>query len=327
MEKDLAIIIPAYKPEFLQRALESICKQTNQNFQVYIGNDGSPFDLAKICLPYCQKYGWEYHEFGSNLGKTNLVGHWNRCVRMSNSEKWIWLFSDDDEMQADCVEHFYLSLKKHPDTRVFRFDFSIIDEHSNVTRSNDESFPSLTAFEFGKLRFERKIFSSAVEFIFLRQSFDAANGFVNFPSAWCSDDASWIKFTSDAPIISIKGGRVYWRMSSFNISGGKKEYKNDKLNAAIAFIIWFNEKFPHSKECTVFGDQIIWLRIQMMQNSIILSFPVVLDVIRIIKPLKLIHQLCMFNELYFRNQIIQEKESGKTPTSIMVFFARTFPRF
>ena len=37
--KKLAIIIPAYKPRFLQETLDSIAKQNNHEFTVYIGDD------------------------------------------------------------------------------------------------------------------------------------------------------------------------------------------------------------------------------------------------------------------------------------------------
>lgn len=40
--KKLAIIIPAYKPRFLQETLDSIAKQNNHEFTVYIGDDASP---------------------------------------------------------------------------------------------------------------------------------------------------------------------------------------------------------------------------------------------------------------------------------------------
>lgn len=43
--KKLAIIIPAYKPRFLRETLDSIAKQNNHDFTVYIGDDASPYQL------------------------------------------------------------------------------------------------------------------------------------------------------------------------------------------------------------------------------------------------------------------------------------------
>ena len=49
--KKLAIIIPAYKQRFLRETLDSIAKQNNHDFTVYIGDDASPYQLD-TCLLY-----------------------------------------------------------------------------------------------------------------------------------------------------------------------------------------------------------------------------------------------------------------------------------
>ena len=46
--KKLAIIIPAYKPRFLQETLDSIAKQNSHEFTEYIGDDASPYTLDTI---------------------------------------------------------------------------------------------------------------------------------------------------------------------------------------------------------------------------------------------------------------------------------------
>lgn len=50
--KKLAIIIPAYKPRFLQETLDSIAKQNSHEFTVYIGDDASPYPLKTIVDHY-----------------------------------------------------------------------------------------------------------------------------------------------------------------------------------------------------------------------------------------------------------------------------------
>jgi glycosyltransferase involved in cell wall biosynthesis len=309
MERELAIIIPAFKPDFLKKAIQSIDNQKNKNFQVYIGNDGSPHDLYEICAPFVEKNNWVYKPFELNIGRDNLIGHWNRCIELS-SEKWIWLFSDDDEMNPDCVEQFYTALQKHPSTNVFKFDFSIINQNSSIIRSNEDIYTDLSGFEFGKLRFERKLFSSAVEFVFSRNSYKKAGGFIRFPAAWCSDDASWIAFTEQLPIRKIEGGMVFWRISEVNISGGSDKFRKEKVKAALEYIKWFNLKFPDVAKSTLFGEQMIWLRLQLVQNHTKLSFTETLRILSKIKPKGLLNLLRTFNELFLRNRMIQDAEKG-----------------
>ena len=53
--KKLAIIIPAYKDTYLHNALSSISNQTCKDFNLYIGDDASPYDLTKIIKPFYNK--------------------------------------------------------------------------------------------------------------------------------------------------------------------------------------------------------------------------------------------------------------------------------
>lgn len=326
MEKKLAIIIPAYKPEFLEKALVSIDNQTNKNFQVYIGNDGSPHDLYAICRPFIEKNGWKYHAFENNLGGENLVAHWNRCVALS-MEEWIWLFSDDDEMAPDCVEAFFKALKMNLKTHVYRFNFSIINQNSSLIQTNKESSSELYAYTFGKLRFERTLFSSAVEYIFSRGAFNRERGFVNFPAAWCSDDASWIAFTSQLPIRQISGGMVFWRISEVNISGGTNAYRKDKVQAAITYIRWFNDRFPDTSTTTLFGEQIIWLRLQLEQNKMRLSLSEVLNVILHLQPKRESNVIRTFNELFLRNTIIQNDNTKQKAFRFIRILSRMLGKY
>ena len=44
----LAIVIPAYKRDFLAETLQSLVNQTNQHFHLYIGDDHSPYNLKEV---------------------------------------------------------------------------------------------------------------------------------------------------------------------------------------------------------------------------------------------------------------------------------------
>ena len=52
---DLAIVIPAYKSDFLYQTLDSFAQQSNKNFTLYVGDDYSPFDLESIVRRFQDK--------------------------------------------------------------------------------------------------------------------------------------------------------------------------------------------------------------------------------------------------------------------------------
>ena len=96
MANKLAIIIPAYKDAFFNKTLESLAQQTNKNFTVYIGDDNRPYNLEKIVSEYSNQLNIIYKRFPTNLGSTDLVLQWNRCLSMIQDEDFFCLFSDDD---------------------------------------------------------------------------------------------------------------------------------------------------------------------------------------------------------------------------------------
>lgn len=236
----LAIVIPAYKACFLRQTLDSISRQTGKCFKVYIGDDASPDDLKEICDEFAPKLDLVYTRFDKNLGGSSLVGHWNRCIEMS-SEPWVWLFCDDDIMGPECVEMFHKTIEREKDKyRVLRFNTLIIDDKDEVIRINPPHplTETVAQFIYHRLQYERSSYVS--EYIFSRESYLENKGMIDFPMAWCSDDASWVAFPNKNGIFTIPGPYVRWRQSSQNISPSGAKYQTDRIEASFRFVNWLD---------------------------------------------------------------------------------------
>jgi glycosyltransferase involved in cell wall biosynthesis len=240
---ELGIVIPAYKSRFLRQALESIAQQTDNRFRVYVGDDASPDDLKKICDDFADRLDLLYTRFSENLGQNSLVAHWNRCIRRS-SEPWVWLFCDDDLMEPKCAEMFYKTIDRAKDTlRVLRFNTLTIDDDDEVIRINPPHplLESGAQFIYHRLRGERQSFVS--EYIFSRKSYIDNNGMIEFPIAWCSDDASWLAFSDGKDITTIQDALVYWRRGVYNITPAGTKHQTPRIEAAFEFVDWLDEFF------------------------------------------------------------------------------------
>lgn len=245
--KQLAIVIPAYKGHFLEQVLESIAAQTDQRFNVYIGDDASPHDIKRICDAFSHRLDLSYTKFDENIGQKSLVSHWNRCIDLS-TEPWIWLFCDDDLMESQCLEMFYKTIEKKGNTHdVLRFNTLTIDDSNRVIRINPPHPLTETGPEFIYHRLKRERASFVSEYIFSRKSYIENRGIVDFPLAWCSDDASWLKFSKNNKILTIQDGRVLWRHGEYNISPSRRKYQSEKIEAAFSYIKWLN-KFLSNNE-------------------------------------------------------------------------------
>lgn len=223
--KPLAIVIPAYKSVFLEQALESIACQSDKDFRLYIGDDCSPQGLEEIVTKYQNRIDLVYHRFDDNLGGHDLVAQWERCIAMTKGEPYIWLFSDDDVMDSDCVARFNALPREVKENSIIHFDVCVIDENSNLV---DEcpAFPKkLNAESYLTYKLHGKIVSYVVEFIFPRNIYEQVGGFQNFDLAWGSDFMTWIKMAAKAPdgivTISDSNSKVNWRRSGENISPNK----------------------------------------------------------------------------------------------------------
>ena len=239
----LAIVIPAYKARFLHKALESIAGQTDKRFTVYVGDDASPDNIKQICDNFTGRLDLIYTRFNENLGHKSLVAQWNRSIEKS-SEPWIWLFCDDDVMEPKCVEMFYKTIDREKDKfRLLRFNTITIDDAGEIIRTNTPhpQLESGVQFIYHRLNYNRTSWVS--EYIFSREAYKENKGMIDFPIAYCSDDASWLAFSKGRGIITIQGAQVFWRQSAYNISPSGAKYQTERLEATFRFVNWLDNFF------------------------------------------------------------------------------------
>lgn len=249
-EKKIAIIIPAYKTEFLRQTLESIASQTCRNFSVYLGDDCSPYDIDAIVGEFSTKMDLHYVRFESNVGGKDLVAQWERCIALAGDEQWIWLFSDDDMLPADGIERVQDAISGNPDENFFRLPLQVIDGKGNVIIAHTEFCRERsTAEDYLTDYFSGRRSSAACEYIFNRKLFNTL-GMVHFPCAWCADIATWYSYASrNGGITNLNGLPVSWRNAEgVNISSTNGLYVQ-KMDALIQFIAWLkkNHGLPFSK--------------------------------------------------------------------------------
>lgn len=239
----LAIIIPFYKDSYFETLLEALSNQTNQNFNVYVGNDCSPNDPEEILERHYGKLRLNYYWFSDRLGHVSLTKQWDRCLELANDEEWVWFLPDDDLPSPNCVEEFYRALdevdKYH--IKIFRLPLEIIDDRGYVLNKIGESAPAIeTNYEFYTRVVTGKAASSLGDNIFSRKDLVATGGFVDFPKAWGSDHATVLKVSSGGTICFLKDAKFGFRMSGQNISSDISDGL-EKITARIMFAKWMKD--------------------------------------------------------------------------------------
>ena len=249
MGHKIAIIIPAYKSRFLRQTLDSMAAQTCRDFAVYVGDDASPEPLEPIVRAYEGKLSVTYHRFAENLGGRDLVAHWERCIALSR-EPLVWLFSDDDLLPPDGVERVLAAAGRYGTEKVFfRLPLIVVDAEGQQKLVNPplpEGKTSDYAFLLDKLN--GRISSAAIEYVFSRDVWRVSGGFVKFPLAWCSDDATWARFARYAGgMTSVPGAPVCWRNAEGENISNSSRFDREKLCATTQFIRWIARTYKCRK--------------------------------------------------------------------------------
>lgn len=234
----LSIVIPAYRGRFLAAALESVERAADDDTEVVVGDDASPDDIRTIVKPYESRLRLVYRRFDTNLGSVALTKQWDRCVALSRGH-WVLLLGDDDVIDPNYIRAFRETVAATQGAfDVYRLDTQWIDASGAVIRSGD-SHPDVQKWdEYLLARFRGTSYTFTCDNVFSRTAYDQAGGFVDFPLAWCSDDASWIAFGAKTGFKKVNGAYAYWRRSGDNISSARPELHNRKLLAMSHFLRW-----------------------------------------------------------------------------------------
>ena len=247
MDHRLAIVIPAFKADFFEATLASIAAQTDKRFMLYVGDDASPDDLRQIVARYDSEMTIVYRRFEENLGGRDLVAHWERCIALIGSEEWIWLFSDDDTMGAECVARFYdfLAREEAGSIDLVHFDVEVVDENDEQVWPLRPFPPRLECGDFFAARVRGELHSTVVEYVFRRRKWVETEQFERFDLAWFTDDATWMKLSQENGIHTIPGPRVHWRYSGKNISSqhGSRDVVKRKVQSGVNFMTWVGDFF------------------------------------------------------------------------------------
>ncbi len=249
-----SFLLPAYKSLFLNEALRSIQKQTYQEFKVVISDDCSSECIREICEPYLNDSRFSYRRNKSNMGGKSLVSHWNLLVSLCDTEYFI-MASDDDLYDSCFLETIDSLISKYPDMDLYR---------ARVCRINEEG----TCFEVerpteiveNQISFVDSLFSPYQihcigNYIFKTKSLVDKGSFIDFPSAWFSDDATVI-LCSENGVANTNDTLFCFRKSLINISNSRtidRMVAKKKIIACCQFYDWM-KNYIISHDSSLFSN-------------------------------------------------------------------------
>ncbi len=227
----ISVALPVVKTKFFESALKSILNQTHDNFELIVVNNGSPEDVEGILNKYTDKR-IRYIKHESMLP---IIENWNKCLSYAKGEYFV-LFSDDDIYEKDFLKELNMLSGKYPKVDIFHVRVKVIDENGNTSyyTASCPEFETVADFVWHRLKSYRMHY--APDFMCKTEVLKNMGGFVDFPNAWGSDDATWFLMANKNGIVASSKILCSWRQSQINLS--RKESVENKLIAVEAFMNW-----------------------------------------------------------------------------------------
>ena len=230
----VSFVLPAYKRAFLKEAISSILAQTRRDFELVVVDDASPENLNEIVDGFSDSR-LSYFCNSGNIGGENLVAAWNKALEYAHGE-WCVLASDDDVYAPTFLEEMVRLAERHPDVDLVRSRVKIIDGKGSVVGLSPANPEVESAIGLMYDRAARAVDTFVPEFMFRRARLDEIGGFVPFPKAWYSDEATWALMAengcanSNIPLFSF-------RFSGINISTSYDRV-SDLVDAGCRYYEW-----------------------------------------------------------------------------------------
>ena len=233
-----SFVLPAYKSEYLQVAIDSILQQTYIDFELIIVDDASPYHLESIVNQYNDNR-IVFHRNENNIGGKNLVSNWNKCIKYAKGE-YVILASDDDIYSPFFLQQVDERIKDYPDVDIIRSRVNRIDSDGIITDIEQIYKPFMPFSEF-VFYWSKGIINCIANYAFKRTALLDAGGFVDMPCAWYSDDITILNMSVNG-MATTDDALFYFRTSDKSISWTfNQETIRKKWKANGMFYQWFND--------------------------------------------------------------------------------------
>lgn len=184
-----SVAIPAYKPQFLKEAIESVQAQSFTDWELIIVDDCSPADLRSIVAPFLLDSRISHYRNEKNFGAIDVVDNWNRCLEYCTGD-YVICMGDDDRLLPNCLEDLAGLIDHYPGLGVYHIQTEIIDETGRIIQVLKKRPEHESALDMMWHRWHDHWPQFIGDFCYSLPLLRKQGGYYKLPLAWCADDIS-----------------------------------------------------------------------------------------------------------------------------------------
>ncbi|MGM9733139.1 MAG: glycosyltransferase [Prevotella sp.] len=275
-----SFVLPAYKSDYLQDAIDSILQQTVSDFELIIVDDASPYHLESIVNQYDDRR-IIFHKNKENIGGKNLVENWNKCIMYAKGD-YVILASDDDIYSPFFLQQVNERIEEYPKVDIIRSRVNRIDSNGTITDIEQMYKPYMPFSEF-VFYWSKGVINCIANYVFRRKSLLNEGGFVDMPCAWFSDDITVVNMSING-VATTEDALFYFRSSDKSVSWTfDKETIKKKWEANGMFYNWlYCDIIPKMRELPQNDIELLFQnnamfnvrnRVKLMYSQLISRYP------------------------------------------------------
>jgi hypothetical protein len=232
----VSILIPAYKPDYLEKALSSARSQTFTDIEILVGDDNVDGRLR----PIVESFGdprIQYFHHGFRDGVLNSRGVFERAT--GKYIKWLY---DDDMLMPGSVEALVKGMEAHPDAAMAFHERVVVDANDNVIHVPPALIPAGQVARVDRRFLVNNMVVGGFNFVgepsntmMLREAVDMSTlmGYGSFGSlCYLTDVAMYLNMSERAPLVLVGG-----HLSCFRKHGTQNSNQSNPYFAA-GFFEW-----------------------------------------------------------------------------------------
>lgn len=218
----VSILVPAYKPEYLQKAIISAQTQSFTDIEILVGDDNSDGRLREIVASFDDPR-IQYFHHGFHDGLRNSRQLWERCT--GKYVKWLY---DDDILMPGSVEALLGALRQHPRAAMAFHERAVIDDKDKVIHLPPALIPAGQIALIDRRFLVQNMIAGANNFIgepsnvmMVRDAVDISTvmSYRSWDFRYLNDVAMYMNLADQAPLVLVGGYLSCFRRHAMQNSG------------------------------------------------------------------------------------------------------------